>query len=112
MTKNDTRQCLINFIQENTYTFDEVQFSVPVPTFYAWVSYGVTCTWMSEFRLFLPYICLPETKKIHLVLYIRFCNVLSNVYDKTELLIMQPNKDGSPLLNHKLPQLSHTKKLL
>ena len=43
MTKNDTRQCLINFIQENTYTFDEVQFSVPVPTFYAWVSYGQTC---------------------------------------------------------------------
>ena len=41
MTKNDTRQCLINFIQENTYTFDEVQFSVPVPTFYAWVSYGL-----------------------------------------------------------------------
>ena len=29
-------------------------------------------------------ICLPETKKIHLVLYIKFSKVLSNVYDKTE----------------------------
>ena len=59
------------------------------------VSLRVTCTWVSEFRLFLPYICLPETKKIHLVLYIKFSDVLSNVYDKTELLMMQRNKDGS-----------------
>ena len=27
------------------------------------VSLRVTCAWVSEFRLFLPHICLPETKK-------------------------------------------------
>ena len=75
-------------------TGDLTGFKIPKQLFTP-VSLRVTCTWVSEFRLFLPYICLPETKKIHLVLYIKFSKVLSNVYNKTEYLIMQPNKDGS-----------------
>ena len=51
------------------------------------VSLRVTCARLSGFRLNLPHISyLPEMKKIHSVLYIKFSYVFSNAYDKTELV--------------------------
>ena len=46
----------------------------------------VTCARLGGFRLNLPHIYLPEMKKIHPVLYIKFSYVFSNAYDKTELV--------------------------
>ena len=56
------------------------------PIYISPISLRVTCVWLTDFRLYLPHICLlPEMKKIESVLCIKFSSVFSNAYDKTEL---------------------------
>ena len=58
-----------------------------------------TCARLSGFRLKLPHIYLPEMKKMHSVLCIKFSYVFSNAYNKTELVNHatkpQRKEDGS-----------------
>ena len=59
------------------------------PIYISPISLRVTRGWLSEFRLppglSLPHIYLPEMKKIESVLCVKFPQVFSNAYDKTEL---------------------------
>ena len=61
---------------------------------------------LAEWVQTLPtaYLYLPEMKKIHSVLYIKFSKVLSNAYDKTGLVNhsakQQRQEDGSNSQNN------------